>query len=277
MIETPFKSVTLRVKNFMKTLTFYRDVLGFTLHQHDPHHARLGTESQTLLHLRKSWVEKPSPGTTGLYHLAVLLPERLHLAQLLSHMADMGTPLHGFADHGVSNAIYLQDPDGNGVELYWDRPQKDWPKHNGQLQMTTRPLDTQLLYRLAENARKPWQGLPSRTRLGHVHLRVNAIEPAESFYQDILGMDLMQRYGSAASFLSYYGYHHHIGVNTWNSKGAPPPQPDTPGLGWITLKYHPDMNLDSSGTISPPPGIDDPGRWVEDPAGNRFLIQENHA
>lgn len=273
MIETPIKSITLQVEALVRTLTFYEDVLGFTIHQQDPQHAKLGTVGKTFLHLQKSSGEKPSPYTTGLFHLALLLPERSHLAQVLMHIKESGTPIHGYSDHGVSHAIYLQDPEGNGLELYWDRPRENWPIQHGQLQMTTRPLNLQELYRLAENSGNDWQGLPARTRLGHVHLRVNAIEPAESFYQDILGMDLMQRYGSAASFFSYAGYHHHIGVNTWNSKGAPPPPPGAPGLGWITLEHQPGMNLDASKNGSPPHGVHQPGQWVMDPAGNRFLIQ----
>ena len=257
----------------MESLTFYEDVLGFTVYQQDPHHTRLGTEENSFLHLQKSSGENSLPNTTGLFHMALLLPERTHLAQMLSHIKESGTPLLGFSDHGVSHAIYLQDPEGNGLELYWDRPREEWPIQHGQLQMTTRPLNIQKLSRLAENSGDDWQGLPPRTRLGHVHLRVNAIEPAESFYQDILGMDLMQRYGNAASFFSYAGYHHHIGVNTWNSKGAPPPPQDAPGLGWITLEYHPGMDLDASRISSPPRGVSQPGQWVMDPAGNRFLIQ----
>ncbi len=275
--DHPLQSISLKVKNLDRSSSFYQDHLGFFLHKRESQRAWLGAPGDTFLELLEHPGGDIPRRSTGLYHFAVLLPDRLSLARCLKHMIQTDTPMSGFADHGVSEALYLQDPDGNGIEIYRDRPRSEWPVKEGRLDMVTEPLRTQQLLDLLVDDPDPWQGLPEGTRLGHVHLRVNNISTAETFYRDVLGMELMQRYGSGASFFSYSSYHHHIGVNTWNSKGASPPPPDAPGLGWMTLKHHPDMDLDSSGTTSPPPGVDQSGQWVKDPAGNRFLIQESRA
>ena len=155
------------------------------------------------------------------------------MAQSLRRIAETRTPVEGFADHLVSEAIYLPDPDGNGIEIYRDRPRAEWQFTNGQLKMGTDPLDVDgVLAELAGQA-EPWSGLHPDTVLGHMHLHVANIPQAEAFYRDVLGFDLVMRYGPTASFLSAGGYHHHIGVNTWSGSTLPPS--DAVGLRWFVI------------------------------------------
>ncbi len=143
--------------------------------------------------------------------------------------------MQGAADHLVSEALYLADPDGNGIEIYRDRPREDWPRRNGQIQMATDPLDAEgILAELSPDA-EPWQGIDPGTRLGHMHLKVAHIPEAQSFYCDVVGFDLVTRYGPSAAFVSAGGYHHHIGMNTWESAGASAPAPGSVGLRYYEI------------------------------------------
>jgi catechol 2,3-dioxygenase len=151
-------------------------------------------------------------------------------------LAETRYPLQGAADHGVSEALYLADPDGNGIEIYRDRPQDEWPWQEDGLRMVTDPLDVDSLMAQRDG---PWSGLPSATRIGHVHLHVADLAQAQRFYCDLLGFGLTQRYGQSAIFLSAGGYHHHIGLNVWAGVGAPPPPSDAVGLRFFTV-YLPD-------------------------------------
>lgn len=270
--NNPLVSLSLNIRNLDRSLSFYESRLGFTLHRREKHRAWLGSPDHPFLQLIEiQRMETPGP-TTGLYHFAVLLPSRGDLALLLGHMQAQNTPLDGFADHGVSEAIYLQDPDGNGIEIYRDRPQEDWPESGGQLNMITAPLHTDQLLNLAGKAVDDWKGLPEGCILGHLHLQVDDISNAETFYQQTLGLDLRQRYGKSASFFSYGEYHHHIGVNTWNSKGAPPPDPRAPGLRWYTMRESPRMNLQDVEKLALPELADQDGHMIQDPAGIWILI-----
>jgi catechol 2,3-dioxygenase len=143
---------------------------------------------------------------------------------------DQGWPFQGAADHLVSEALYLTDPDGNGLELYVDRPRAAWPYRNGQLIMATDPLDLNALLAEADQDPAPWTGVDPGVDVGHVHLHVSDLARAEAFYSGLLGMDVTQRGYPGALFLSAGGYHHHLGVNTWAGAGAPPPPPDAVGL-----------------------------------------------
>jgi catechol 2,3-dioxygenase len=154
----------------------------------------------------------------GLFHTAFLLPSRTDLAQWLLHAAERRVPLHGASDHRVSEAIYLADPEGNGVEVYHDRPSETWTWRNGMIEMATLPLD---LHDLAATVQtRDWSGLPEGSCIGHVHLQVGELEPAEDFYGGLLGLDAVSRI-PGATFFSSGGYHHHLATNTWNSRGAP--------------------------------------------------------
>ncbi len=234
---TSIGHVHLAVAKLDRSLTFYQENLGFQLHRRDGDTAYLGAGGPDLLVLTEQPDARPVSGVTGLYHFAILTPSRVALAQSLRHLAETRTPVQGFSDHWVSEAIYLADPDGNGIEIYRDRPRNEWPRQNGQVQMATDPLDLQSI--LAELEAQPapslWAGLEPETVIGHVHLHIATIPSAEAFYVGTLGFDLIMRYGPGASFVSAGGYHHHLGLNTWAGVNAPPPPPDAAGLRYFTL------------------------------------------
>jgi catechol 2,3-dioxygenase len=174
-------------------------------------------------------------GTTGLYHFAILVPTRADLARALRRLVVADTVMQGAADHGVSEALYLADPDGNGIEIYRDRPRAEWPYAGGALRMGADPVDLDDLLAEPPSA-PPSAGLARGTAIGHVHLHVSSLAAAERFYVGVLGFDLMQRYGPSALFVSAGGYHHHVGLNTWAGVGAPPPPPGAFGLRHFTLQ-----------------------------------------
>ncbi len=227
--------IHLIVADLARALAFYQHVLGLQLHRQSDQTAYLGAGQADLLVLTGRSDARRVEGTTGLYHFAILTPDRPALAQALRRIIETRTPVQGFSDHGVSEAIYLADPDGNGIEIYRDRPREQWPFKNGRLQMVTEPLDVEGLLAELGTQPEPWSGLPASTVLGHVHLHVANIGQAEAFYSGVLGFELMGRYGPSASFLAAGGYHHHLGVNTWAGVGAPPPPADAVGLHWITI------------------------------------------
>ena len=228
-------SVRLRVGDLERSLLFYTERLGFTVRSQEGAEARLGTPSREILVLVEQPGAQRARRATGLYHFAVLLPSRAALARSLARLAEVRQPLQGASDHLVSEALYLADPEGNGIELYRDRPRSEWVRENGALVMSTLPLDLDAL--LEEHARhgSPWSGLPDGTVLGHVHLHVAHIAPAERFYRDLLGLTLTTRYGEMASFLAAGDYHHHVAVNTWQGVGAPRPPDGAAGLVEFTL------------------------------------------
>jgi catechol 2,3-dioxygenase len=228
--DTGIGLVTLRVANLDRSLSFYEGVLGFRRIELTAGKATLGTQDGTpLLGLQELPGASPQPfRSTGLYHVAILLPSRADLGRILLRLAEAGIEI-GQADHLVSEALYLSDPDGNGLEIYRDRPRASWRRENGMVKMATDPLD---LYSLVEEGKRdalPWEVLPAGTRIGHIHLRAGDIPQAERFYHTILGFDITARLPSAL-FLSAGGYHHHIGMNTWQSRGAGPAPETTVGL-----------------------------------------------
>jgi catechol 2,3-dioxygenase len=221
-----------------RSIRFYESHLGFAVLRRGDADAWLGLPGaqpdEALLALAGSPAAPHVTGTTGLYHFAILVPSRAHLARALRRLVDTRTRLQGAADHGVSEAIYLADPDGNGIEIYRDRPRDQWPIVNGSLHMGVDPLD---LERLLDEARDGASvGLAAGTTIGHVHLHVSDLIAARQFYVDVLGFEVMQRNGSSALFVSAGGYHHHIGLNTWAGVGAPPPPPEAIGLRHFTVK-----------------------------------------
>ncbi len=235
--DTSLGAVNLTVSAIGRVLEFYRDVLSFSIRRRDGAMAELGTEETSLLILwERSGARSKPPHTTGLYHFAILLPARGDLARTLRRLIDARYPIDGASDHLASEALYLADPDGNGIEIYADRPRSAWTYRNGQLQMAALPLDLEDLMTELKTDPRPWNGLPHGTRIGHIHLHVANLRAAEAFYRDVLGFDLMVHYGGSASFLSVGGYHHHIGLNTWAGTGAPPPPPDTIGLQHFTIR-----------------------------------------
>jgi len=212
-------AVELRVRDLARSLDFYVRQLGFVVLTGDATTATLATaaDAPALLQLTAA-PSAPVAHTdaAGLFHAALLFPDRPALSRWLRRAADLGVSFDGFSDHGVSEAIYFNDPDGNGLEFYTDRPDAQWPKSAaGELSMFTRPLDLPGL--LAAGANPGSAGTPplAGARWGHLHLRVTDLDRSQSFYNDALGTALMQRFGDSARFLAANGYHHHLGLNTW--------------------------------------------------------------
>ncbi|MGF1507225.1 MAG: VOC family protein [Anaerolineae bacterium] len=227
-------AVHLRVRDLAHITDFYTNVMGARAAPLDGNTTALHPEGSDdpLFVLHGDPAARPARGTTGLFHAAVLLPTRADLATWLHHALTTGWRLQGASDHAVSEAIYLADPAGNGLEVYRDRPRAEWPMRGDQVAMVTDPLD---LDDLLAAAAGQWVGWPPGTRIGHVHLRVNDIAQAADFY-GALGFAVMARYGQQAVFLGADGYHHHIGANTWGTAGAPPPPPDAAGLMHIEIR-----------------------------------------
>ncbi len=230
-------AVALTVSNLEHSLKFYQDELGFSVLDHQNSTACLGLDGCPLIYLTGRPEARRIPRTTGLYHFAILTPSRLELARTLYHLAEQETDIEGVADHSVSEALYLSDPDGNGIEIYCDRPQAEWIHDpDGSLHMGTDPLDLDGLLGELKGQPQGWNGLHPQTKIGHVHLHVSHLPEAEQFYTQVLGFDLMARIGATASFVSAGGYHHHIGLNTWVGVGAPPQPPNSIGLRWFSIQ-----------------------------------------
>lgn len=221
----------LSVADLTRSLAFYQTVLGLSVLSQTAARAELGVAGAERPLLVLHALERPAPRqrATGLYHAALLLPLRADLGRFLRHVAGLGIPI-GASDHLVSEAIYLTDPDGHGIEVYRDRPRSEWPYEAGprgrQVRMATDPLDAPGVLGSAGNT--VWSGLPVGTRLGHLHLKVSDQQAASGFYQT-LGFELTTEF-PGASFLATGGYHHHLGLNVWESRGASPPAPNTPAL-----------------------------------------------
>ena len=226
--------VALTVPNLRRSLDFYTYSLGLQVHKHQDSVASLGAGEEDLLVLHEMPGARQTRGTTGLYHFALLLPSRAHLGRALANLVENNTALQGAADHLVSEALYLADPDGNGIELYRDRPREEWTFDADGLRMATDPLDVEGLSAEGARSGETWSGMPSGTVMGHVHLRVSDIPAAEHFYRDLLGLDLMTRFGASASFLSAGAI-----TITWprtpGRRGVPPPPVDAAGLREWTL------------------------------------------
>ena len=194
---TAIGGVHLTISHLDRSIRFYEAHLGFALHRRDERTAWLGAGGPDLLVLSQCESAPRVRGTTGLYHFAILVPSRRDLGRALRRMIETDTVLQGVADHGVSEALYLSDPDGNGIEVYRDRPRADWPMVNGRLQMGADPLDLDAI--LAEDGGRDGHGLDAGTVIGHVHLHVSRLAEAERFYVEVLGFELMQRYGDRKS------------------------------------------------------------------------------
>ncbi|USK34900.1 VOC family protein [Bacillus sp. F19] len=268
--------VTIKVQDLNRALTFYQDVIGFKILDQTEKHANLTADGKTVL-LSLEQPENLSakqPRTTGLYHFALLLPNRSDLGRVLQHLVQINYPI-GASDHYVSEALYLNDPDGNGIEIYADRAASEWTWQDGQVSMATEPLDAQSV--LAEGKGGPWTVLPDETVMGHIHLHVSHLKDTEEFYGKGLGFEVVTRYGRQALFMSTGGYHHHIGLNTWAGEGAPAPSENSVGLKWFTLVF-PDeeartnaiQQLKQTGADV----LEENGELITaDPSGNRILLK----
>jgi catechol 2,3-dioxygenase len=243
--DTRLGPIVLRVSDIRASAGFYRDILGLRPATGSAHGGSADAPSveaepmvlsavdgTPLLTLRQTPGASAAPHASGLYHFALLLPTRADLGQVLRRLIDTGSRF-GQADHLVSEALYLSDPDGNGIEVYRDRPRADWTWHGGMVEMTVSPLDfAGVLAETGKAARDT--GMPPGTRIGHIHLQVSDVEQAVRFYHEILGFAITASYQGAA-FLSAGGYHHHLGLNSWSSRGAPPAPAGSAGLESFTI------------------------------------------
>ncbi|MCB9077312.1 MAG: VOC family protein [Anaerolineaceae bacterium] len=267
---TTVGTVTLGVADLEKMTQFYHQLIGLTILDRTDQTAALGIDAVPLVKLESRPTGKRYPRATGLFHLAILLPTRQDLGHWLSHLAANRYPLSGAGDHLVSEALYLSDPEGNGIEMYRDRPRDTWEySPDGTVKMDTLAVDLPAL--VADAPDTAFTGLPAGTRMGHVHLQVNDVNQAVNFYRDILGFDLIATW-SGAGFVSAGRYHHHLGLNIWNSRGAAPPPPGSLGLLHYQIVLPTELMRDTLlahlEALAYPMEQTDADPLVRDPAGN---------
>lgn len=276
--ESGIGIVELRVRDIKQVREFYEQVLGLDVIHEDDSILGLGVDPNRVLvrlHADPDAEQRPR-GTTGLYHFAILLPERRELAIVLKRLLQTTYPLQGASDHYVSEALYLADPEGNGIEIYADRPRGTWYTPEGEMRMGTVALDVDDLLATIGEGDSGSTRLPAGTRIGHIHLHVADLEAAIEFYRDVIGFDLMMLYGPSAGFLSAGGYHHHIGLNTWAGVGAPQPLEGSTGLIEYSVL---DPERDDQAAIAGraensglDPVIHDDGVELVDPSGNKLKV-----
>jgi catechol 2,3-dioxygenase len=273
---TRMGAVHLTVSDLTRSVAYYESVIGLSVRERADDRAMIGAGGEDLLVLHERPGARPARGYCGLYHFALLLPARVDLARWLAHAARDRVALVGMSDHFVSEAIYLTDPDGHGIEIYWDRPREVWEGKVAE-SMTTLPLDTSSLFgELADPANEPFDRLPAGTAMGHVHLSVAEIPQTVAFYRDVLGLALMASVGEYAAFLSAGGYHHHLGANTWESAGAAQPPAGTAALRQATIVLPSEADRDRLTAQVEDAGREveliDEGALIRDPSGNAILL-----
>jgi catechol 2,3-dioxygenase len=271
--DTRLGAVHLTVSDLDRSVDYYEREIGLSVRERDARRAALGVGGADLLVLVEEPGAKPADGFSGLYHFALLVPERSDLARWLAHAARDRVQLVGLSDHFVSEALYLRDPDHHGIEIYADRPRELWEGQVWQ-RMTSLPLDTDdLLAVLDDPASAPFDGLAPGTVMGHVHLRVSEIAPTVAFYGDSLGFGLMAQLGAHAAFLSAGGYHHHLGANTWESAGRGQAPAGYASLRHATIVLPSsearDMLMERAGNGV---GEADGAPVIQDPSGNRLVL-----
>lgn len=235
--NTKIQSAELKVKDLTASLHFYSELMGFKAISQDQNSVQLSATGnmpyQLLLREDKNAIYKPK-GTTGLFHIAIKLPNRKELARVFLRLFNNRIKFQGFSDHLVSEAIYLQDPDENGIELYADRPREEWPYNMGQVEMATLPLNLNTITDELDD-RNVWNGIHPDTEIGHIHLNVSDLKKAQNFYSFILGMNVTNSAYNGAMFFSAGGYHHHIGTNVWSSRNGSPAPSNSVGLLSFTI------------------------------------------
>ncbi|MGZ4249184.1 MAG: VOC family protein [Solirubrobacteraceae bacterium] len=275
---TTLGPVALTVSDLAGSRQFYERAIGLQASDQEDGTVALASQDGRPLVVLHGDTAAPrlDRRATGLYHLAILLPTRLDLAFALARLAEAKWPLDGASDHLVSEALYLSDPDGNGIEIYRDRPREEWRYDSGALQMSTLPLDLRNVLDELSQASGPQPVAPAGTTIGHVQLQVADIPEAEAFYNGVLGFDVMVRGYPGALFVSAGGYHHHIGLNTWHSAGSAPPAAGAIGLRHYQVQL-PDAEelaallgrVRAAGIeLADVPG----GALVRDPSGNGILL-----
>lgn len=230
-------NVALKVNNLQKMIAFYTQIIGLKLLQQETQQAVLGVDRIPLLYLFQINGQRAAQQRTGLYHTAFLLPTRKDLGNALIRYMSTNSPLSGAADHIYSEALYLTDPEGNGIEVYHDKPRSEWIiKEDGEIPSDTLEMDVEGVLKAAD---QKWSGFPDNTMVGHIHLSVSDVNQTQDFYTKILGLSLKFNFGDAAKFLATGGYHHHIGANVWLSRNAAPLAQNEPGLKYFSF-YVPD-------------------------------------
>jgi catechol 2,3-dioxygenase len=275
-------TVRLTVSDLDRSRAFYERAIGLRPAELDDGTLAFGIAGERrLLELRgDSSAPRLNRRAPGLYHLAILLPSRLDLALALARLAETRWPLDGASDHLVSEALYLSDPDGNGIEIYRDRPRADWPRAGDQLQMSTLALDLNDVLGELREASELQPAAPSGTRVGHVHLQVTDLAEAEAFYHGVLGFDVMVRYPGAL-FVSAGRYHHHIGLNIWHSAGAAPAAAGSVGLRSFEVELPGESELAALlarvDAASIPSTREHGGVLVRDPFGSGVVLRTRSA
>jgi catechol 2,3-dioxygenase len=274
-------AVRVTVSDLERSLDYYRATIGLDVLERANGQAVLGAGTRRLLILDEVPGARPATGHTGLYHFALLVPERPALARWLAHAIRDRVELTGLSDHDVSEAIYLRDPDHHGIEIYADRPRERWEGEVGS-RLTTGPLDVEdLLGELEDPAAEPFDRLPDGTAMGHVHLQVADIPSTIDFYRDVLGFEVTAALGHHAVFLAAGGYHHHVGANIWESAGATPPPEGSAAMRYATIVLPTAEERDAVVT-----GLADAGQRVEessegplvrDPSGNGLVLADRAA
>lgn len=279
--QTPIghvQHVELKVLDLTVSIPFYTQKLGFTVLERNTDSVMLGTrDGFPILTLRqlKGGTRKPSR-TAGLYHVAILVPSRSDLGQLLVHLVNQNVALQGASDHMISEALYLADPDGNGIELAADTDPTDWPWVNDQLDILSGngPMDVRSV--MAQAKPQPFTGLPSGTVLGHLHLHASALEPMRRFYTEGLGMEVVIDLPRSALFMSYGKYHHHLAANLWNGSNIPPEPINSAGLSYAEIRLPQAMSLDAVverlSKFEAPIERCPQGIWTIDPSGHRIHL-----
>jgi catechol 2,3-dioxygenase len=276
--RTPMRvgMVTLRVRNLDLVTDYYRDVIGLTVMARSMMGALLGAGGVRLLNLqRREVAPREARNAAGLYHTAFLMPTRTDLARWLVHAAANKVRLSGFADHLVSESVYLDDPEGNGIEVYADRAPETWKWDGGSVAMATDQLDIDGLLALTDTRTPSYAKAPDDLRIGHMHLRVGDLEQADRFYSGVIGLDPTRKRAGAA-FLSSGRYHHHLGINVWQSAGAGPRDATAMGLAWFSLEIAEDDILQAQtqrlGQAGAPVTAIENGIETSDPWGTKVRL-----
>lgn len=236
------ETVSLNIKDLHQSIEYYTDIIGFKVLKQEDKYAELTADGTTpLLILNEVEKDRTHARAAGLYHFALLLPTREDLALITTHLASKRVPL-GSADHHVSEALYLEDPDGNGIEIYRDRAPEDWIWNDGQVHMVTEAINAEDLLKDRPNP-ADFKGLPEGTVMGHVHLHVSELQKTDEFYTEGLGFEVILNFGGQALFMGSQKYHHHIAINIWNGLGAPAHEEGSVGLDYYTVVYPNDEEM----------------------------------
>lgn len=267
--------IKLKVVDIEKSIEFYTKIMGFNILNREDKEVILTADgiNPIITIVEPENVVPKLPRRTGLYHFALLLPSRFHLGLFLKHIREEGYPIIGGSNHGVSEAVYLEDPDENGIEIYRDIDSKEWKRNGNQINMVTDPLDYNGI--ILDTGEEKWNGIPKETIIGHIHLHVGDLDEAKRFYCDGLGFDLVMKMANSALFISSGGYHHHIGLNIWNGRNAQPLPDNSAGMKYFTIMFphiatrkNTINNLRDLGYVV----IEDNDIFVRDPSNNLIKL-----